>query len=239
MGRAPDYLPCTAIGMEHQNDKILKRLGLWHTGCSWYFQILQKLGLSHTSLSLRCSWLSWLAIGSLCVFTAPPPQLLPFLPSIFNKVFQATFLFLLSLLQFVCFFRPKIKWYVSLHFIVSTLSHRLSYVSDVDQNRADYDGLCVQRHTFFLPAALSFWSIGISFGVHHVHVTSHVTITTHQGHIKLVLLTKTYPAAVVTCGRRHTYFYLPPTPTVMSSHQNAEHNTRTPDLRFLIVTIYF
>ena len=150
MGRAPDYLPCTAIGMEHQNDKILKRLGLWHTGCSWYFQILQKLGLSHTSLSLRCSWLSWLAIGSLCVFTAPPPQLLPFLPSIFNnKVFQATFLFLLSLLQFVCFFRPKIKWYVSLHFIVSTLSHRLSYVSDVDQNRADYDGLCVQRHTFF------------------------------------------------------------------------------------------
>ena len=119
MGRAPDYLPCTAIGMEHENDKIFKRLGLWHTGCSWYFQILQKLGLSHTSLSLRCSWLSWLAIGSLCVFTAPPPQLLPFLPSIFNnKVFQATFLFLLSLLQFVCFFRPKIKWYVSLHFIV-------------------------------------------------------------------------------------------------------------------------
>ena len=94
--------------------------------------------------------------------------------------------------------------------------------------------VCTAPH-LFPPAALSFWS----FGVHHVHVTSHVTITTHQGHIKLVLLTKTYPAAVVTCGRRHTYFYLPPTPTVMSSHQNAEHNTRTPDLRFLIVTIYF
>ena len=97
MGRAPDYLPCTAIGMEHQNDKILKRLGLWHTGCSWYFKILQKLGLSqYHTLVYGAAGLQ--SAHSVCT----PPHLL------FSPVFSITKYFkllfptgvILSLLHF-------------------------------------------------------------------------------------------------------------------------------------------
>ena len=151
MGRAPDYLPCTAIGMEHQNDKILKRLGLWHTGCSWYFQILQKLGLSHTSLSLRCSWLSsQLACNrlTLCVHR-PTSSTAAFSPQYFQQSISSYFSLPTQLVTVCLFLQAKDQMICEFTFYCPTLSHRLSYVSDVDQNRADYDGLCVQRHTFF------------------------------------------------------------------------------------------
>ena len=168
MGRATDsvptscYLPCTAIGMEHQNDKILKRLGLWQTGCSWYFKILQKLGLSqYHTLVYGAAGLQ--SAHSVCT----PPHLL------FSPVFSITKYFkllfptgvILSLLHFSVSSgqRSNDMW---AHILLSQLCLIVSATFQTLIKTEPTTAACVYSATpFFLPAALSFWPIGISLGV--------------------------------------------------------------------------